>query len=150
MQRGSARAVDWASFGCLPHTPLTKPWKEPLPGSASYAYGDIEQLSVPLPAGTQGEVLFDLVCLKPSVATGVTGVDTIPLCTAECTADGDCAGALRNPNDPNDKGCLSGCACATPFIKGPLCCRKMCVCKDFTGPMEIPAPCQDGRGLTCN
>jgi hypothetical protein len=57
----------WAFFGSLPQTPLTAPWKEPLPGSTSYAYGDFQQLTVPLPAGTQGEVMFDLWrhCMEP-------------------------------------------------------------------------------------
>jgi hypothetical protein len=54
-------------WGSLAKAPLTKPWKEPLPGSASYSYGDLAQYSVPLPVGTQGEVMFDLSrhCVEP-------------------------------------------------------------------------------------
>jgi hypothetical protein len=113
-------------------------------------------LGVPVGAGqaafsTAAPECSSGVCLKPAVAVGLTDVGTTPLCTAECTADSDCAGALRNPSDPNDKGCVSGFTCATPFVKGTLCCRKMCVCKDFTGgPMDVPLACQNGGGLTCN
>jgi hypothetical protein len=61
---GSSAVTYWSS---LAKTPLTKPWKDPLPGSTSYTYGDLAQYTVPLPAGTQGEVMFDLSrhCVEP-------------------------------------------------------------------------------------
>jgi hypothetical protein len=61
---GSSAVTYW---GSLAKTPLTRPWKDPLPGSTSYTYGDLAQYTVPLPAGTQGEVMFDLSrhCVEP-------------------------------------------------------------------------------------
>lgn len=61
---GSSTLSYWSS---LTKTPMDKPWKEPLPGSSSYTYGDLAQYTVPLPAGTQGEVMFDLSrhCVEP-------------------------------------------------------------------------------------
>jgi hypothetical protein len=61
-------------FGSLSKAPLTNPWKETLPGGTSYSYGDLAQYSVPLPAGTQGEVMFDLSrhCVEPpALITGL-------------------------------------------------------------------------------
>lgn len=56
-----------AYFGSLSKAPLAKPWKAPLPGGTSYTYGDLAQYTVPLPSGTQGEVMFDLSrhCVEP-------------------------------------------------------------------------------------
>jgi hypothetical protein len=41
-------------------TPLPSPWTGTLPGSADFSYGGLKQLELPLPAGTNGEVVFDL------------------------------------------------------------------------------------------
>ena len=87
------------------------------------------------------------ICLKPVDQVG--GVDTSALCTQSCGTDADCAGLLRNPADPSDKRCVSGYTCGIPFVKGTLCCRHLCICKDFTGgPVPVPIACQ-GSGTTC-
>lgn len=61
-------------FSAVTKAPLSKPWTAPLPGSASYSFGDLSQLTVPLPAETQGEVMFDLSrrCVEPP--TRITGL----------------------------------------------------------------------------
>ena len=67
------------------------------------------------------------------------------LCTAECSRDSDCAGESRDPANPADKRCSRGFACAIPFAVGPLCCKKLCVCKDFLPPggPSMPTACTD-------
>jgi hypothetical protein len=69
------------------------------------------------------------ICLKP-VCTGQCG-DTGPYCSSTCSQDSDCEGRKRDNTDPNDKGCKSGYTCGEAFVVGPLCCQKLCLCKDF-------------------
>ncbi len=95
------------------------------------------------------------ICLKPvavSAAQGGPAVDTGAFCTARCSTDGDCDGISRDPNHPDDETCISGYTCGVPFVKGALCCQKLCVCKDFTGGTSIATPiaCQNGGAATCN
>ena len=92
------------------------------------------------------------LCLKPAnqlaamVTTGAT-------CSAECTRDSDCNGEMRDMSDPMDKRCTNGFACAVPFVVGPLCCKKLCTCKDFLGPgsLATPVTCDpaQNQGLGC-
>jgi hypothetical protein len=92
------------------------------------------------------------LCLKPIAAESTTDAfDTGPYCTRGCTQDSDCDGHIRNPTDPNDKGCRLGYACGIAFVKGPLCCRSMCMCKDFTdgAAPTVPVGCQGDAALTC-
>lgn len=85
------------------------------------------------------------ICLKPLDNTGVA--DTRAFCSSPCTTDNDCGGVLRDSNDPNDRRCASGFACATIFVAGPLCCKKLCLCKDFlAGPPSTPAGCEIEAG----
>jgi hypothetical protein len=91
------------------------------------------------------------ICIKPVVSPGAAWIDTRPYCTVSCSTDDDCVGLLRNPNDPNDKRCVSGYTCGVPFVKGSVCCRKMCLCEDFTGgPIPLPNACANGADLTCD
>lgn len=91
------------------------------------------------------------VCIKPVQSSGVASADTVAYCTTSCSTDDDCVGAQRDPTDPDDKRCMSGYTCGVVFVKGPLCCRKVCVCRDFTGgPIPLPNGCANGGDLTCN
>lgn len=91
------------------------------------------------------------VCLKPMVDPAVSQpVTTGPFCTADCATDSDCVGVARDPSNPSDTSCIGGYACAIPFVKGRLCCRKLCVCKDFIADVTTPASCEGSAALTCN
>jgi len=71
-------------------------------------------------------------------------VDTAPLCTAMCTQDSDCAGAvLRDPTNQIDKRCRQGFGCGVAFETGPLRCVGLCLCRDFlsTPPAAHPPWC---------
>jgi len=91
------------------------------------------------------------ICLKPVVAPSrVDTITTGPFCTADCNTDSDCAGIVRDSANPSDNSCASGYACAIPFVKGRLCCRKLCLCKDFLdGDPVTPTGCREGAELTC-
>ena len=92
------------------------------------------------------------LCIKPVVEPGASGtVDTGPTCSGECGGDSDCQGELRDPTNPSDNRCAKGFACAVPFVKGPLCCKKLCVCKDFLGPAGATTPiaCQGSGAMSC-
>jgi hypothetical protein len=55
-------------------TTLPNPWTGTLPGSASFAYGELKQLELPLPAGVGSEVVFDLARLSCEGIIGSTGL----------------------------------------------------------------------------
>ncbi len=86
------------------------------------------------------------LCVQPPQA--VASVDTKPFCTAECSDDSDCDDAQRRDSkDTSDKRCVQGFTCAVPFETGSLCCKKLCVCRDFLpagykSNSELPATCQ--------
>lgn len=85
------------------------------------------------------------LCLKPMLG-GVKDYETAPYCTTSCSSDSDCHGQKRNGEDPDDRRCVRGFACGVAFVVGPLCCQKMCICKDFLAEsgVTIPASCQPG------
>jgi len=91
------------------------------------------------------------ICLKPLDGTGEA--DTGPYCSSECSTDSDCVGATRDLSDPNDKRCTTGYTCGVEFVIGSLCCKKLCVCKDFlAGPLQTPMACnpsQNNGGTAC-
>jgi hypothetical protein len=107
------------------------------------------------------------ICMKPAVQAGVaTDLDTGPYCSAVCSSDSDCNGQTRDDSNPNDKRCKKGYTCALAFGAGqsidvsgqptngtqPLCCVKVCLCKDFYSPAYgpgIPSECQPGASATC-
>jgi len=94
------------------------------------------------------------ICLKPVVQQGASGtVDTTAYCSASCSQDSDCdPSQLRDPTNPLDKRCSKGFTCGIAFVKGKICCQKLCLCKDFLGPAGAPTPiaCQSGGAAKCN
>ncbi len=92
------------------------------------------------------------LCLKPVQQEAYNVADTAAYCASQCSTDNDCAGATRDPNDPSDKRCRSGYACGVAFVVGPLCCKKLCLCKDFLGgSLSTPLACDpaQNQGLGC-
>jgi hypothetical protein len=87
------------------------------------------------------------VCVKPSKDGDLARqIDTTSLCTAECSKDSDCDDSeTRNASNPRDKRCRTGFVCGIAFEVGPLCCKKLCICKDFKNippsGLPTPAPC---------
>lgn len=94
------------------------------------------------------------LCVKPSRNMGVAKpVDTTAYCTAECSKDSDCEGEGRDKSNSRDKRCQTGFTCGVAFEVGPLCCKKICVCRDFIPAKEgipTPASCDKSKGTsTC-
>lgn len=90
------------------------------------------------------------ICLRPSKDNTVAkSVTTTALCSAECSKDSDCDGETRNGNVGSDRRCTSGFVCGVAFEVGPLCCKKLCICKDFinipTGGLQRPASCDPAK-----
>jgi hypothetical protein len=81
------------------------------------------------------------ICLKP-VNLNTAAVDTGPYCSATCSKDSDCDGQKKDMKDLNDHHCAKGYACGVAFVVGPLCCKKLCLCKDFLGDsLQTPLTC---------
>ena len=86
---------------------------------------------------------------KDTGATPPAGAEYADMCTAECSADSDCDKVPESP-------CQSGFTCAVAVTKGPFCCRKMCICKDFLevpeGGIPEPIACNpdDSMNTCCN
>jgi len=93
------------------------------------------------------------LCLKPVVEVGASMPmpPTQATCTAECAQDSDCNGELRDVTNPADQRCLKGFACGIPFVEGPLCCKKLCMCKDFLGTAGAATPiaCTESAADSC-
>jgi len=94
------------------------------------------------------------MCFEP-VSSPTANLPTPPtgsLCTTTCSDDSDCPGTLRNATDPSDRRCRSGFTCGVAFVKGPLCCQKLCLCRDFLGSTGAMTPieCQGAAAATCN
>lgn len=94
------------------------------------------------------------ICLRPARDVAVAkAVDTGATCSKSCAVDADCLDAeARDPSNGLDKRCLSGYACAVPFEVGSLCCRRLCVCKDFlpAAGTHPPASClQSSAASVC-
>jgi hypothetical protein len=70
------------------------------------------------------------ICLLPAVA-GNSPMGTGPLCTAGCSSDDDCSPSEGGKNPTNGPQCKSGFGCGWPTTVGPLCCQRMCICRDF-------------------
>ena len=60
-------AVNSYSWPEIASTALASPWTGALPGSSDNSYGDLMQMQIPLPAGTNGEIIFDVLqpCYDP-------------------------------------------------------------------------------------
>ena len=92
------------------------------------------------------------ICVKPPVQAGVVGaVSTTAYCTEECVQDSDCVGQTRDPSNSLDTRCQTGFTCGIQFVVGPICCRKLCACKDFIAPsgLQTPAACMGDAGANC-
>jgi hypothetical protein len=91
------------------------------------------------------------ICLASAAQPGAVTY-TAAYCTTTCSQDGDCEGELRDPEDPLDARCRTGYLCGIAFVKGKLCCVRMCICKDFLGPEGLPTPiaCQGAAAETCD
>jgi hypothetical protein len=93
------------------------------------------------------------LCLRPATDyTASVPPSTQATCSRACEVDADCADAeLRQKGDSNDGRCVAGYTCAVPFEVGPLCCRKLCVCKDFLdGVSPAAASCAPGLPATAS
>jgi hypothetical protein len=93
-----------------------------------------------------------LLCVKPAVQPGVSEtVSTTFYCTEQCVQDSDCVGQTRDPNDPLDTRCQAGFVCGIAFDIGPICCKKLCICKDFIAPsgLQTPASCMGDASVSC-
>ena len=92
------------------------------------------------------------ICVKPVVQPGATGaLSTTAFCTTPCNQDNDCGGQTRDPTNPLDTRCATGFACGILFVKGPICCQKFCICRDFLGPSgpATPVACQGDAAAGC-
>ena len=100
------------------------------------------------------------LCIKPAVQPGVASdpkiLDTGPYCTVECNSDSDCNGQTRDFSNPNDTRCRIGYTCAIPFDAGKLCCKKLCMCRDFLFPSSkapadiTPDICKSDSANSCS
>jgi hypothetical protein len=97
------------------------------------------------------------LCVKPGKDTTTVAklVDTSAYCSAECSKDSDCEGETRNVNNARDRRCKGGFVCGVGFENGPLCCKKICICKDFlsdqqvAGGLKTPSSCLPGGFSNC-
>lgn len=94
------------------------------------------------------------LCLKPARDNSIAGqIDTAAYCSAECSNDSDCEGEKRNTSNEKDFRCKTGFVCGVAFEVGPLCCKKLCLCKDFitvpSGGLKTPASCNTAGVSTC-
>jgi hypothetical protein len=86
------------------------------------------------------------ICLKP--VAEISTVTTGPYCSAECSKDSDCNGQTRDISVSNDLRCEKGYTCGVAFVVGPLCCKKLCLCKDFYSPgsrLTTPLSCDASK-----
>lgn len=95
------------------------------------------------------------ICLKPARDNTVARtVDTVAYCTAECSKDSDCDGETRSKSNPRDRRCTTGFVCGVAFEVGPLCCKKLCLCKDFLPEgktqLQTPASCMSSTSMCQN
>lgn len=92
------------------------------------------------------------ICLKPINEQTELVPPTGAFCSASCSQDSDCSdGQLRDPKNPSDRRCKSGFSCGIPFVKGRLCCQKLCLCRDFlpTSGAQTPTGCQGSAAASC-
>ena len=62
---------------------------------------------------------------------GMMGNADRTYCTAKCTSDDDCKGALiGDPNKPTPGLCNSNFVCAIPTSVGTFACQQFCICRD--------------------
>jgi hypothetical protein len=90
------------------------------------------------------------LCVKPAKDQSVPATDTAAFCTAACSNDSDCDSGQSRGGTLTDKRCKTGFVCGVALETGPLCCKKLCLCKDFVKlPLETPASCNKAVNSTC-
>ncbi len=92
------------------------------------------------------------LCLKQVQDPSKAVVDTAPFCTAECSRDDDCESEERRGKGANDKRCKGGFVCGIAQEVGDLCCKKVCLCRDFVtakGSLPTPLSCQTDQPSQC-
>jgi hypothetical protein len=96
------------------------------------------------------------ICLKPVVDT--TGTNNMPsptttaYCSASCSQDSDCSDAQsRDPTNALDRRCKTGFVCGIAFVKGKICCQKLCLCNDFlsSSGAQVPIACMGDNAQNC-
>ena len=95
------------------------------------------------------------ICLKPVIDPGAENITptTTAYCSASCSQDSDCSDAQsRDPNKPLDRSCKKGFVCGIAFVKGKICCQKLCLCSDFLGDKgaQVPIACTGDNVTKCN
>jgi len=98
------------------------------------------------------------ICLKPVAdPTGnkMPTPSTTAYCSASCSQDSDCSDGQSRTKDSNntlDRRCNTGFVCGIAFVKGKICCQKLCLCSDFLGDKgtQTPIACTGGNAATCN
>jgi hypothetical protein len=78
------------------------------------------------------------ICLQPANETNSLAG---PMCTDTCSSDGDCDGE-------NTGGCKTGFKCLIETTVGPLCCHRLCVCKDFVDLTNVAVD-QSSKQTSC-
>jgi hypothetical protein len=94
------------------------------------------------------------ICLKPVQDQTRPPQDppTGPFCSATCSQDSDCEPWQgRDRSKADDRHCVNGFLCGIAFVRGPLCCQKLCLCKDFLPSSGAPVPvaCQGDQADKC-
>jgi hypothetical protein len=93
------------------------------------------------------------ICIKQPLSGQVaTDPKTAPFCSAECSNDSDCQdGLTATPGKDGDRRCRKGFSCGVAFEVGQLCCKKLCLCRDFLPPgvLTPPASCGANSTSTC-
>lgn len=95
------------------------------------------------------------LCLKPARDQSVSKpVNTAPYCTSECSSDSDCDGERRDTRNENDRRCEGGFVCGVATVTGGLCCKKVCLCRDFVTPppggLQTPVECNKSTSTCVN
>jgi hypothetical protein len=83
------------------------------------------------------------LCLHYPKDQNASAESSLDLCTAECSSDADCEGETSN----SAGACKTGFKCAWPVQVGPLCCKRLCICKDLLnlpdgGTINTPSVCE--------
>ncbi len=93
------------------------------------------------------------ICVQPGNHPGKMA-DTVALCSAECSSNSDCEDGESRSTRGTDKRCENGFTCAVASEVGEMCCKKVCLCKDFLvvpdgGVLPVPVSCSNPANTTC-
>jgi hypothetical protein len=94
------------------------------------------------------------ICLKPVVETSADMPPplTTAYCSASCSQDSDCSDGQTRGGGARDLRCRTGFSCGIAFVKGKICCQKLCLCNDFLPPggARTPIACTGGNAENCD